>query len=211
MKGKKALFIRAKDCSESFIKIQVPEKEVVNHISSVLQYTVNDGFRVSFDILSLAECSSIDCLMAFAEKRYREDVSQWVTARLKALKRFVDNDSVMLPTCLKGTDELIRRIVIGILYAIRPYITYPVILDDVFSFVVNEVYRESFVAMMRPYFLAINRYLETRDLLSYNPIVITPGGAGGAYRLARPDRYVVIFDHQRWELPRKAIEKIAYS
>ena len=143
--------------------------------------------------------------MAFAEKRYREDISQWITARLKALKRFVDNDSVTLPTCLK-VDELIRRIVVGLLYVVRPHITYPIILDDALSFVVNEIYRESFIAMMRPYMLSINKYLETRDLLSYNPIVITPGGAGGAYRLARPDKYVVIFDSHRWELDRKAVE-----
>jgi len=210
-RGKKALTIRVKDCSGHYVKIQVPEKEVVNHISSILQFTVSDGFRVSFDVLSLAECTNIDCLIAFAEKRYRDDIAQWVIARLKFLKRFVDNDNITLPTCLKGMDELTRRIVIGILYVIRPYFTMPVVLDDLLSFVVNEIYRESFIAMMRPFIVSVNRYLDSRDLLQFNPIVITPGGTAGFYRPAHPNKYVVIFDDKRWEISRREIEKIAYS
>ena len=210
-KGKRALFIRTKDCSESPVEIQVPERVIVNHISSILQYTVSDGFRVSFDALSIAGCDTIDCLITFTEKRYRDDIAQWVIARLKQLKRFVNSDRIILPTCLKEADELIRRITVGVLYAVRPYITYPIILDDLLSLIINELYREAFVAMMRPYWVSINRYLETRDLLLYNPVAITPGGASGVYRLAHPFRYVLIFDHQRWELDRKAVEKIAYS
>jgi hypothetical protein len=124
-----------------------------------------------------------------------------------ALRRFI-NAKVEIPTCLKDEDELTRRIVIGILYAIRPYIALPVILDDLLSFVVNETYRESFIAMMRPFVVSVNRYLDSRDLLQYNPIVITPGGAAGFYRLSSPQDYVIIFDDKKWKIPRREIEKL---
>jgi len=208
MMGKKALIIRVKDCSENYVEILLPEEEVLRHISGVLQFTASDGFKASFDRLAFTSCNNIDCLIEYVEKRYKPDVADWIIPRLLALKRFVEKDKVKIPTCLKREDELVRRIVVGILYAIRPYITYPVILDDALSFVVNENYRDSFTAMMRPYMISLNRYLLTGDLMTYNPIVVTPGGAAGIYRIAHPYHYVVIFDSFRWEVPRKDIEKI---
>lgn len=209
MMGKKALAIRVKDCSEGYTEIMLPEEEVLVHISGILQFTSNDGFKVSFDRLAFTSCNSIDCLIEYVEKRYKPDIADWITPRLLALKRFVEKDRVKIPTCLKRSDELIRRIVVGILYAIRPYFTFPVILDDMLSFVVNEIYRDSFTAMMRPYLISLNRYLMTADLMTYNPIIVTPGGAAGIYKIAHPTKYTIIFDSNKWTISREDIEKIA--
>jgi hypothetical protein len=211
MMGRKALFIQVKDCTEGYVEITLPEQEVLGHISGILQFTASDGFKPAFDRLAFTQCSNIDCLISYVEKRYREDVADWIVPRLLALKRFVDAEKIKIPLCLTRQDELIRRITVGILYAIRPYVTFPIILDDAFSFVVNEAYKESFMAMMRPYMLSLNRYLMTEDLLRFNPAIITPGGAAGIYRIASPDNYVIIFDKHRWEIPRKDVEKIVYS
>jgi len=211
MMGRTALFIQVKDCNEAYVEITLPEQEVLSHISGILQFTASNGFKPSFDRLTFTQCSNIDCLIDYVEKRYRQDVADWIVPRLLALKQFITGEKIRIPLCLTHHDELIRRITVGILYAIRPYITYPIMLDDVFSFVINETYKESFVAMMRPYMLSLNRYLMTEDLLQFNPVIITPGGASGLYRIARPDKYVIIFDHYRWEIPRKDIEKIVYS
>jgi hypothetical protein len=201
------IIIKAKDCSQEIVKFELSEHLIVKKISSILQFTAYDGFRISFDILSTLQYG-IDELVAYVEKKYREDIAQWITARLLALKRFIDANKVEIPTCLKDEDELTRRIVIGILYAIRPYIALPVILDDLLSFVVNETYRESFIAMMRPFVVSVNRYLDSRDLLQFNPIVIAPGGAAGFYRLSSPRDYVIIFDDKKWKIPRREIEKL---
>ena len=211
MVGRKALFIQVKDCDEAYVEITLPEQEVLNHISGILQFTASDGFRPSFDRLAFTQCNNIECLIDYVEKRYRQDVADWIVPRLLALKRFVDAEKIKIPLCLIHQDELIRRITVGVLYAIRPYVTFPVILDDAFSFVINEAYKESFIAMMRPYMISLNRYLMIEDLLRFNPVIITPGGASGLYRIAKPDKYVIIFDHNRWEIPRKDIEKIVYS
>jgi len=143
------------------------------------------------------------------EKEMRQDIAMWIRARLKLLSSFI-NSKVKVPTCLSNFDEPIKRIAAGLLYALREKITTPVILDDTLSFVLNDAYRQAFVAMMRPFKASINERLDTHRLLSFNPIIITPGG-NEIYRLSRPGRYIVLFDHFRWELSRKDIEKIAYS
>jgi len=211
MMGRKALFIRVKDCNETYMEIMLSEQEILKHISGILQFTASDGFKPAFDRLAFTQCSNVDCLISYVERRYREDIADWIVPRLLALKQFIIGERIRIPLCLTRHDELIRRITVGILYAIRPYVTFPVILDDAFSFVINEAYKESFIAMMRPYMISLNRYLMIEDLLRFNPVIITPGGASGLYRIAKPDKYVIIFDHNRWEIPRKDIEKIVYS
>lgn len=150
------------------------------------------------------------CLIEFAHKNYRPDVAIWIESRLKMLMRFVNNDVVTLPTCLSEYDELARRLVIGLLYVLRSRIALPIIIDDALSFIINVLYNEAFNAMMRPYIFSINKYLQD-EILQFNPVIIAPGGNGGFYRLAHPYKYVVLFDGNRWELPLKDIEKIAYS
>ncbi len=207
--GIKLLVIRTKECAEEFFDVRVSEEFIVRKISAVLQFTSSGDFRPAFDVLTTYSCDSISCLLERVEKEMRQDIAVWVKARLKLLSSFI-NGGLRIPTCLANYDEPIRRIAAGLLYAVREKITMPIILDDMLAFVLNEAYREAFVAMARPFKVSINERLDTHRLLSFNPIIITPGG-NEIYRFARPNRYVILFDHFRWELDRKAVEKIAYS
>jgi hypothetical protein len=128
------------------------------------------------------------------------------------ITQFINGNAIVIPTCItEEYDELARRIIIGLLYVLRSRISVPVVLDDVLSFVVNEVYGEAFSAMMRPYMFSLNRDLQNNEILRFNPVVIVPGGHGGFYRLSEPHRYVILFDENRWSVPKRDIEKIAYS
>jgi hypothetical protein len=208
------LILKSKDCEDEkdkYVKVDVPESYVVKKISSVLHFTAEDTLKPSFDVLIASKCETIECLIEYAEKKFREDVGLWIVARLEILRQFL-NGAVMIPTCLQDYDEIVKRMVVGLLYAIRPKMPpVPVVMDDTLSFVVNKKYASAFVAMMRPFKVSVNEFLETRDMLKYNPVIIAPGGHGGEYRLARPDKYVIIFDHSRWEIPRREIEQIANS
>jgi len=208
--GINLLIIRTKECAEEFIEMMISEEFIVKKISTILQFTSSgESFKPAFDVLATYNCSTINCLLEHVEKEMRPDIAMWIKARLKLLSSFI-NSKVKIPVCLSTFDEPVRRIVAGLLYAMREKITTPVILDDALSFVLNDAYRQAFVAMMRPFKVSVNERLDTRQLLSYNPIVITPGG-NEIYRLANPNKYVIFFDHQRWEVSRREIEKIAYS
>jgi hypothetical protein len=210
--GIRVIFIQSKDCNEEKVEIRNVADLIVARISSILQFTISDGFRPSFDALATSECNDIKCLIEYANKRYKADVTAWIEPRLKMLMKFVHGDAVYIPTCLSEKyDELARRLVIGILYALRSRITVPIIMDDTMSFIVNEAYFEAFGAMMRPYIFTKNKNLKSDEILLYNPVVITPISQGGFYRLAVPSKYVVMFDNDRWLIPRKDIEKIARS
>jgi hypothetical protein len=210
--GIKTIFIQSKDCSEGKIEIRNATNLVVKRISSVLQFTVSDGFRPSFDSLSTSECYDFNCLMEFVNKKYKADVAMWIEPRLKMLMKLINGDTVIIPTCLtEEHDELIRRLVVGLLYVLRGKIALPIIMDDAMSFVTNELYAEAFTAMMRPYIFSKNKNLKNDEILLYNPVIITPSNQGGFYRLAVPHKYVIMFDTERWSIPKKDIEKIAYS
>jgi hypothetical protein len=194
--------------------------DVIKRISSVLQFTAADGFRISFDFLTASNCDTVQCLMDYTNKKFKPDIATWVETRLEVLQRLFmadgvasrdANNKITIPTCLKNYDEIAKRLLLGVLYVLRNKISVPIVLDDSLSYVANESYLQAFLAMMRPYIRMLNRYPKTEELLGYNPIILTPGGQGGFFRLARPDKYIIIFDHNRWELDRKAVEKIAYS
>ena len=208
--GIKVIFIQAKDCNENMVEIYGSDL-IIRKISSVLHFTASDGFKSSFDVLSTAECDSLQCLFDFIDKKFKPDVGMWIEARLKMLARFVNGEKVVIPLCLANYDELAKRLLLGILYVLRNRIGVPIILDDVLSFIINELYSEAFAAMMRPYMFTANKNLDSREMLMYNPIIIAPGGQGGHYRIADPYRYVILFDNNRWAIPRKDIEKIARS
>jgi len=212
----KVIFIQSKDCNGKInsgkIEIRGAADLVVRRISSILQFTVFEGFKPSFDALSTSDCDSVNCLFEFVEKSFKHEVAIWIKSRLKMLQRFVMDDTVVIPTCVtEEFDELARRLLIGLLYVLRSKIAVPIVVDDMLSFVVNELYGDAFVAMMRPYKFTLNRDLRSDEVLKFNPVVIAPGGHGGFYRLADPHRYVILFDGERWTVPRRDVEKIAYS
>ncbi len=103
------LIVKTKDCSQDaeIVKFELPEQLIAKKISSILQFTAYDGFRISFDILSTLQ-HSIDQLIAYVEKKYREDIAQWITPRLLVLKRFINANKVEIPTCLKDVSTLLE-------------------------------------------------------------------------------------------------------
>jgi hypothetical protein len=83
-------------------------------------------------------------------------------------------------------------------------------LDNIFGFVFDDKRSQRwFATYARPFIISINRHLDTDELLGYNPVVITPGGQGGVYRIASPNRYLVLFDSHRFEIDAKEIKKLA--
>jgi len=211
-RGVTPLWVRAKECNGEHIAISGAAADLRRRISAVLQFTATNGFRPAFDALAAAPPevrSDLAALREWAERRFKPDVAQWVSLRLEALAQFIQGEDVVLPLCLTEEDELIRRLVVGLLYVLRGRIAAPVLMDDALAFVLNEEYSEAFGAMMRPYVISVNRYLDTRELLRFSPIVITPDRVGGLYRLARSDKYVVFHDAGRIELPLREVQRLA--
>ena len=200
--------------------IYIPEEVVVKKISAVLHFTATD-IRPAFDAISSAGYSNL-AEIENVLGRFRSDVVEWIQVRLKVLKRFLKEREgrryFEIPLYLNDSDELERRLVIGMLYVARSLVPRPLLMDDVLAFIVNERYFEAFSAMMRPYLMSINRYLDARDILRFNPVIITPGGAGvsvaprhGPHRLARRDKYVIMFDGHRFEVPLQEVRKLVQS
>jgi len=211
-RGVTSLWVRAKECNGEHITISGAAAEIRRRISAVLQFTASNGFKPAFDALAAAPPEArtdIAALREWVERKFKPDVAQWVVLRLDVLSRFIQGEDVALPLCLAEEDEMARRMVIGLLYVLRWRITAPMMLDDTLAFVLNEEYKDAFAAMMRPYIVSINRYLDTRDLLSFSPVVIAPDRAGGLYRLARSDKYVVFHDAGRIELPLREVQRLA--
>ncbi len=211
--GIQPIVIQARDCDNKEVILNIDEQIIVRKISGILQFTADDNFKPSFDLLAtLFDCNSVDCLIENVEKEYRDDVAKWIINRLLLLKKiFIKDGKIVVPTCLKYYDEGIKRLAVGVLYVIRNWLPNVIILDDMMSFVINRKYYEAFNAMMRPSITANNRFPMTEEILLHNLNVLTPDGSGGVHRLTRPDRYVVLFDHSRWEIPRREIERLANS
>jgi len=210
--GVTPLWVRAKECKDETVAIRGAAPEVLRRISAVLQYTASNGFKPAFDALAAAPPEAradLAALREWAERKFKPDVAQWVAMRLDVLMRFIREEDVVLPLCLAEEDELVRRFVVGLLYALRGRIAVPVMLDDTLAFVLNEEYKDAFAAMMRPYVASINRYLDTREVLSFSPVVIAPDRAGGLYRLARVDKYVIFCDQGRFEVSLREVQRLA--
>ncbi|MEM1568655.1 MAG: hypothetical protein QXI84_09255 [Thermofilaceae archaeon] len=163
-----------KDCQESYL--EVPEDVVTKRISAILHFTA-EGIRPAFDALSSYMSSSLEQLENVLG-RFKLDIAEWVQMRLNVLKQWRIDRKIRVPLCLKNSDELERRLVVGVLYVARHLFPAPVLFDDTLAFIVDQRYSDAFYAMMRPYIFSINRYLDSKELLRFNPIIITPGGSG---------------------------------
>ena len=209
----KVLFLRMKECidEEEEIKIEDLEAKISMKISSILHFTAPNTLRPSFDLLILSGCDNIECLISFAEKKFRQDVSMWVTSRLMILKKFfVRNNKLIIPLCLKKYDELVKRLGIGIIYTLREEIPYYLILDDALSLILNTMYGDVWLVTSRPYTASFNFFPDVKDMLRFDPIIIAPGSDyGGLYRLTS-DKYVVMYNRQRWELRPEEVYALAF-
>jgi hypothetical protein len=211
----KTLYIRLKDCEDEVEEIEIPdlEKKIVNKISSILHFTATNSIKSSFDLLITSECNDIDCLINFAEKRYRNDIAVWITSRLIILKkRFIrNNNKLVIYKCLEEYDELIRRLNIGLIYALRSHIKHLLLKDDALAVVLNSLYGNIWPLMVRPYLASFNFWPETRDLLQFDPVILAPGSDyGGLYRLTS-DKYIVMYRRRKWELSPDEVYALAHS
>jgi hypothetical protein len=210
--GIRPIVVQARDCSNKEVILNnIDEQMIVRRISGILQFTAEDDFKPSFDLLATIDCNSIDCLIDNVKREFRDDVAKWIVSRLKLLKTLIRDNKIVIPLCLKNYDEGIRRMAIGILYVARQELPSMIILDDSMSFVVNRKYYEAFLATTRPAIVSNNRFPTTEEMLLHNLNVLTPDGTGGVHRLTRPDKYVILFGHSRWEIPRREIERLANS
>jgi hypothetical protein len=213
--GVRTLMIRMKECSEETIEVTIPnlEKKIAKKISSILHFTApNHSLKPSFDLLIASKCEDIRCLINFAEKKFKSDVASWITARLAVLQDFfIRGDDLLIYVCLEEFDELIGRLNIGLLYALRSQIRHLILIDDALAIVLNSLYGKVWPAMMRPYVASFNYWPETPDLLHFSPIVLAPGdNYGGLYRL-NSDKYVVMYKRQKWELSPDEVYALAHS
>jgi hypothetical protein len=167
-------------------------------------------------IKTASEIGSLDIgtITKRVEEKLGNDLSLLARVWLENIQMFIKGNSVLIPRCVRDfvrdLNEIALRLIPGIIVAIRGHIKPPVVLDDIFGFIFgNERNRQWFAAQTRPFIVGINRYLDTEELLRYNPVVITPGGLGGIYRIASPKRYVVLFDSRRFEIDAKEIKKLA--
>ncbi len=210
----RTLFIKMKDCTDEVDEIEIPnlEAKTVERISSILHFTASNSLKPSFDLLETSECDNIDCLISFAEKKYKNDVAMWVTARLIALKKsFIRGNKLIIYKCLEGRGELVKRLSIGLIYAFRSHINRLLMMDDAIAIVLNSLYGDVWPLMVRPYLASLNYWPEVRDLLRFEPVIIAPGDDyGGLYKLTS-DKYIVMYKRQKWELSPDEIYSLAKS
>jgi hypothetical protein len=211
----KVLFLRMKECVDenAEIEIQDLEAKISEKISSILHFTAPNTLRPSFDLLITSGCSNIRCLIEFAEKKFKSDVAMWIVSRLLILEKFfIRGSRLVIPLCLKRYDELIKRLGIGIIYTLREEIQpYYLILDDALSLILNTMYGDVWLVTGRPYTTSLNYFPDVRDLLRFDPVVIAPGSDyGGLYRLTS-DKYIIMYNRQKWELKPEDVYALAKS
>ncbi|MGC9051984.1 hypothetical protein [Pyrobaculum sp.] len=230
VKRDSALLIRTKECDDEKA-IAIEEKVVLQHIASALHFTAERSIMPAIDRLTLYVNGSIESLISTVESKFKPDIAEWIKSRLEMIMKLKQNDKIFIPTCLQNYDEPYRRLTLGLLYAVRPKIPLPIILDDSFAFIINESYAQAFVAMMRPYLLTINAYPDSRMLLSHSPVVLTPAripatsrppltpltrgaqtpGSGKIHRLVERDQYVILFNGTIEKVKFKDIANLAQS
>ncbi len=228
-KTDRIVYVQAKECDERYVEVQ--ESVVLKHIAATLHFTAEKPIMPSIDRLTTMINGSIEALVDAVRSRFKPDIAEWIESRLVMLLQLKHGNSIRIPTCLRNYDEPYRRLVIGLLYATRPHIAVPIILDDSFAFVLNESYAQAFAAMMRPYLLTVNAYPDARQLLAHSPVVLTPAqtsalprpsptlsawgaqtpGSGKIHRLVEKDKYVILFGGKVEKVKFKDIAALAQS
>jgi len=68
-------------------------------------------------------------------------------------------------------------------------------LDDAYGFLAVEEFLREWLAVARPYVVAVNKYPDVDMLLAFQPIVVAPGAAP-YHRYADPRHYTVLANHK---------------
>ena len=214
------------NCNKEPYEVDVAQ-EVIQKLGTVLHYVVDRYYvadssdnteiirinnLMNIVIKTASEIGSLDIgtITKRVEEKLGNDLSLLARVWLENIQMFIKGNSVIIPRCVRDFNEIALHLIPGIIVAIRDRIEPLVVLDDIFGFIFgNERNRQWFAAQATPFIIGINRYLDTEELLKYNPVVITPGGLGGIYRIASPKKYVVLFDSRRIEIDAKEIKKLA--
>ena len=123
---------------------------------------------------------------------------------------FIRDNRLIIYQCLEEFDELIKRMSIGLLYAMRHLIPHLLIIDDALALVLNHMYGDIWPATTRPYIVSYNYYPESGETLKFDPVIISPGGRT-YYKLAKRDKYVVMYRGQEWEIDAQEVYALAKS
>jgi len=186
-------YLAAKEVSTP---VRVREEVVLRHLVEVLRPTASQPVMPALDRLQLVatRATSLDDVRKQAEK-FDPRVAEWMLARLDALLELRVGGEVVVGAD-RPLNDLERRIAAGLLYAARlegdPRLY---ILDDAYGFLAMEEFLREWLAVARPYVVAVNQYPDVEMLLAFQPIVIAPGAAP-YYRYANPRHYVVLANHK---------------
>jgi len=191
--GVEYVYLAAKEVSTP---VRVREEVVLRHLVEVLRPTASQPVMPALDRLQLAaaRAASLEEVRKAAEK-FDPRVSEWVLARLDALLELREGGEVVVRAD-RPLNDLERRVAAGLLYAARlegdPRLY---ILDDAYGFLAVEEFLREWLAVARPYVVAVNQYPDVEMLLAFQPIVVAPGAAP-YYRYADPRHYVVLANHK---------------
>lgn len=191
-----SIYIAVKDCFPNEETLTLPLAHLWKKIGVVLHYAAED-IKPSIDRLTveLERLGDLDKALQLLDHRVRD----WVEVRIAALRRFIVNGSVVIPSCLSDVDDVHLRIAAGLIYAYRPLIPKLILLDDILAYIIEQRRKEAFAALMRPIMAVINRYPDQDDMFSFHPIVITPGGP--PHRFTKKGHYTIIWDGEIYHVP----------
>jgi len=187
------VYLAAKEVSTP---VRVREEVALRHLVEVLRPTASQPVMPALDRLQLAaaRAASLEDVRKAAE-RFDPRVAEWVLARLDALLELREGEYVVVKAD-RPLNDFERRIAAGLLYAARlegdPRLY---ILDDAYGFLAVEEFLREWLAVARPYVVAVNQYPDVDMLLAFQPIVIAPGAAP-YYRYTDPRHYVVLANHK---------------
>jgi len=168
------------------VSTPVREEVVLRHLVEVLRPTATQPVMPALDRLQLAaaRATSLNDVRKAAE-RFDPRVAEWVLARLDVLLELRVGGEVVVGVD-RPLNDLERRVAAGLLYAARlegdPRLY---ILDDAYGFLAVEEFLREWLAVARPYVVAVNQYPDVDMLLAFQPILIAPGAAP-YYRYADP-------------------------
>jgi len=191
--GVEYVYLAAKEVSTP---VKVREEVVLRHLVEVLRPTASQPVMPALDRLQLvaSRAASLEEVRKAAE-RFDPRVAEWVLARLDALIEWRVGGEIVV-RANRPLNDLERRIAAGLLYAARlegdPRLY---ILDDAYGFLAVEEFLREWLAVARPYVVAVNQYPDVEMLLAFQPIVVAPGAAP-YYRYADPRHYVVLANHK---------------
>ncbi|MEM0183530.1 MAG: hypothetical protein QXU93_08100 [Thermoproteus sp.] len=183
--------------------IRVSEKVVLAHIVEVLRPTAPRDVMPSLDMLAYLSrgVQNLEELRRAVESKITDrKVLDWVTLRLDYLISLLQGGYVVL----KPENEYERRIALGLLIPLRREDPVSIImLDDFIMYTFSNDLLYQYLAVLRPFIIAINRLPMLDDLAAFHPVIVTPIAAPH-FRYGHPKKYTILMNS-------KAIEYLDFN